>query len=287
MYIYFIMQTTIVNPVSCFGIGVHSGSRAQITIKPGKANTGIVFVRTDIKSENNYIEAIYSNVSDTSLGTTIKNSSNVQVSTIEHLMAAIWGCGVDNLIVEIDGPEVPIMDGSSKPFVFMIEYAGKQLQKARKKHLKVLKSVKIYNKDSEIICYPSDSLEIDLTIDFDNPVIGKQVILFDKQTEFKTDIANARTFGFLRDLDYLKSKGLAQGASLDNAIGIDNNLILNHEGLRYKDEFARHKLLDFVGDFFTAQCIMICSFKSYKAGHSLHNEFLRKLFSDPTAYELL
>lgn len=279
------MQVTILNPVSCYGIGMHSGQPIQLTLKPAKKNTGIVFVRTDIKDEANFIEASYKNVGDTSFSTTIKNSYGTQISTIEHLMAAIWGCGIDNLIVEIDGPEVPIMDGSSKPFMFMIECSGLKLQNAPRKFLKILKEVKVINQNSELLIQPSTSFKIDLTIEFKSKAIGRQNFTLDEMEAFKDHIADARTFGFLQELDYLKSKGLAQGASLDNAIGIDHDIILNHEGLRYKDEFVRHKLLDLIGDLSTAGGYIIGSISGNKTGHALNNQFLHQLFSDPYAYE--
>lgn len=279
------MQTSILNPVSCYGVGVHSGKVTQLTLKPAKENTGIVFIRTDITSENNFIEASYLNVTDTLLSTSISNSAGIQVSTIEHLMAALWGCEIDNVIVEVDGSEVPVMDGSSKAFVFMIECSGKKLQNAPKKHLKILKETKIINKDSEIIVSPFNSMRVDLTIDFNDKVIGKQNFVFSDKEFFKNNIADARTFGFVHELEYLRSKGLAKGASLDNAIGIECDVILNHNGLRYSDEFVRHKLLDLLGDFYTIGGNMIGSIIGYKTGHTINNQFLRQLFSDPYAYQ--
>lgn len=279
------MQLSINNSISCYGIGVHSGRPIQLTLKSAKKNTGIVFVRTDIKSGNNIIEASCLNVADTSLSTSIRNSNNVQVSTIEHLMAAIWGCGIDNMIIELDGPEVPIMDGSSKPFVFMIECAGKKLQDGPKKYLKILKELRVSHKDGEIIAIPSNTMKIDLTIEFDSKVIGKQNVIFSEQESFKENIANARTFGFVHELNYLKSKGLAKGASLDNSIGIDHDVILNQEGLRHDNEFVRHKLLDLLGDFYTAGGCVIGSFVGYKTGHALNNQFLRQVLSDPYAHQ--
>lgn len=278
------MQVTILNPISCYGIGVHSGKVTHLTLKPGKQNTGIVFVRTDVSTEINFIEASYSNVSDTLMSTGITNLSNIGVSTIEHLMAAIWGCGIDNLVIELDGPEVPIMDGSSKPFIFMIECSGRKIQNAPKKILKILKEVRVDYKDSELYAIPSDLMTVDLTIDFDNKVIGRQNFKFKDTGSFKEDVGGARTFGFLHELEYLRSKGLAQGASLDNAIGIDQDIILNHNGLRYKDEFVRHKLLDLIGDLNTAGGNIIGSFWGYKTGHAINNHLLRKLFSDPYSY---
>ncbi|HJD65261.1 MAG TPA: UDP-3-O-acyl-N-acetylglucosamine deacetylase [Rickettsia endosymbiont of Diachasma alloeum] len=281
-------QVTLSKPVSCYGIGIHSGKRTQLTIEPTKENTGIIFVRTDISSENNYIEAKYYNVSDTLLSTTISNSNKIQVSTIEHIMAALWGCGIDNAIIKIDGPEVPIMDGSSKPFVFMIECVGKKLQNAPKKYLKILKEVTAAHKDCELICSPSDHMKIDLTIDFNSKAIGRQSLVFSKQESFNDNIADARTFGFTKDVDYLQSKGLALGASFENVIGIDDqDKVLNPDGLRYQDEFVRHKLLDLFGDLYTSGNNIISSINGYKTSHALNNELLHRIFSDSTSHKFV
>jgi UDP-3-O-[3-hydroxymyristoyl] N-acetylglucosamine deacetylase len=280
-------QLTIENPISCFGIGVHSGNKTQVTLRPASENVGIVFIRTDVSSVYNKILATYSSVFDTSLSTSIKNNANISVSTIEHLMAAIWGCGIDNLIVEIDGSEVPIMDGSSKPFVFMLECAGFRILNAHKKYLKLLKEIRIEDSGTEIFASPSESMVIDLTIDFANKVIGKQKHTFCRDNNFKEEIADSRTFGFLQDLNYLQSKGLAKGASLDNAIGIDKDTILNHEGLRHDNEFARHKMLDLMGDLYTTGAHFIGTINGYKTSHHLNNQFLRKVFSDPYAYSFI
>ncbi len=279
------MQTTIQKPISCFGIGVHSGKKTQLTLKPAKADTGIIFVRTDVSEVDNKILASYDKVFDTKLSSSIKNDANIYVSTIEHLMAAIWGCGVDNLIIELDGPEVPIMDGSSKPFVFMIECAGKLQQNAPGKTLKLLKEIQIEDSGSEIIATPADETIIDLTIDFEDPAIGKQHQIFTPNSSFKDDIANSRTFGFLHELEYLKSKGLAKGASLDNAIGIDKGEILNQGGLRHDNEFVRHKMLDLFGDMYLSGSSLVAHIHGYKTSHALNNQFLRKLFSNPHAYK--
>lgn len=281
-------QVTLSKPVSCYGIGVHSGKRTQLTIEPAKENTGIIFIRTDISSENNYIEAKYFNVSDTLLSTTISNSNKIQVSTIEHIMAALWGCGIDNAIIKIDGPEVPIMDGSSKPFVFMIECAGKKLQNAPKKYLKILKEVKAIHKDCELTCTPSDHMKIDLTIDFNSKAIGRQNLVFSKQESFNNNIADARTFGFTKDGDYLQSKGLALGVSFENTIAIDDqDKVLNPDGLRYQDEFVRHKLLDLFGDLYTSGNNIVSSINGYKTSHTLNNELLQRIFSDNTSHKFV
>ncbi|MCC8417930.1 MAG: UDP-3-O-acyl-N-acetylglucosamine deacetylase [Rickettsia endosymbiont of Bryobia graminum] len=278
------MQVTIGNSVSCYGIGVHSGKITQLTLKPAKKNTGIVFIRTDVRQDINFIYTSPLNVTDTTLSTTIENEYKVSVSTIEHLMAAIWGCGIDNIIIEIDSPEVPVMDGSSKPFVFMIEYAGKSLQNAPRKYLKILKEVKAIHKDCELICTPSNMMHVDLTINFESKAIGKQNFIFSEKQSFNKDIADARTFGFIQELQYLKSKGLAQGASLENAIGIDQDTIINPDGLRYEDEFVRHKLLDLFGDLYTTGTPIIADIYGYKTSHALNNQLLRQIFTDSSSY---
>lgn len=278
------MQQTLQNPISCYGIGMHSGRKTQVTLKPAPADCGVVFIRTDISQVDNRVFAQYSNVCDTTLSTSIKNIAGTQISTIEHLMAAIWGCGVDNIIVEIDGPEVPIMDGSSKPFVFMIEYAGIKAQNASKKHLKLLKEVSVTDNGCDLFAQPNDGLHIDLSIDFASPVIGKQKHSLVKKQNFRDEIADSRTFGFLHELDYLQSKGLAKGASLDNAIGIDKDVILNHDGLRHDNEFVRHKMLDLLGDLFNAGGGFIGKINGHKTSHALNNKFLHKIFEDPYAY---
>ncbi len=279
------MQVSLLKPVSCYGIGVHSGKVTQLTLKPAKANTGIVFVRTDVREEINSIQATYQNVSATFLSTTIKNEHNVQVSTIEHLMAALWGCGIDNVIAEIDGPEVPIMDGSSKAFVFMIECAGKKLQNTPKRYLQILKTVRVTNNDSELVCTPANNMTVNLTVDYTSKVIGRQSLIFSKNESFKNTIADARTFGFVNELEYLQSKGLALGASLENAIGIDKDIVMNQDGLRYSDEFVRHKLLDLFGDMYSSGANIVGEIVGYKTSHALNNQLLRQIFSDTTAYK--
>jgi UDP-3-O-[3-hydroxymyristoyl] N-acetylglucosamine deacetylase len=277
------MQQTLQNPISCFGIGVHSGNKTQVTLKPAPTNSGVIFVRTDVTQVDNRVYATYNNVCDTTMSTSIKNIAGTQISTIEHLMAAIWGCGIDNIIVEIDGPEVPIMDGSSKPFVFMIEYAGIKEQNLSKKHLQLLKEIHVSDNGCEIFAKPSENFHVDLTIDFASTAIGKQQHSLSAKHSFRDEIADSRTFGFLHELDYLQSKGLAKGASLDNAIGIDKDIILNHEGLRHDNEFVRHKMLDLLGDLFNAGGNFIGEINGYKTSHALNNKFLHKLFEDPYA----
>ncbi len=280
-----LLQTTIANSISCYGIGVHSGKKTQVTLKSAPKDTGVIFIRTDVHLVDNKIQASYKNVFDTNLSTSIKNIAGTKVSTIEHLMAAIWGCNISNIIVEIDGPEVPIMDGSSQPFVFMIECAGIKKLTTPRKHLKLLKNIKIIDNGCEIIATPADDLHIDLAIDFNSLAIGKQQFSFSKNSNFIKDIADSRTFGFVHELDYLQSKGLAKGASLDNAIGIDGDVILNHNGLRHEDEFVRHKLLDLAGDLFSSGGGFIGKINGLKTSHSLNNQFLHKIFNDPYSYQ--
>ncbi|RYE05692.1 MAG: UDP-3-O-[3-hydroxymyristoyl] N-acetylglucosamine deacetylase [Rickettsiaceae bacterium] len=279
------MQVTIEHIVSCYGIGVHSGRITHLTLKPAKINTGIMFVRKDIATQTNFIQANYKNVIESSLCTGIRNESKIQVLTIEHLMAALWGCGIDNIIVELDNEEVPIMDGSSKPFVFMIEYAGKKIQNAPKRLLKIVKSIRVAHMDSEIIAEPYDDFKVDLTIEFAHKLIGKQNFTLADTKSFKEEVAAARTFGFLHELDYLQSKGKALGASLENSIGIDEDIIMNPEGLRCQKEFVKHKLLDLAGDFYTAGSSMLGSFVGHKTSHVLNNYFLHQIFSNPANYQ--
>lgn len=280
------LQTTIASPVSCYGIGLHSGKTTQLTLKPAKANTGILFVRSDVSEIDNVIKATHDNVFETKLSTSICNSTTkVHISTIEHLMAALWGCGIHNIIVEVDGPEVPIMDGSSKPFIFLIECAGVLLLQAKQKSLKLLKDIHISENGAEIFATPSLKPNINLSIDFDSPAIGKQQISFQENHKFKDEIADSRTFGFVKDLDYLLSRGLAKGASLDNTIGIENDVVVNSGGLRYDNEFVRHKLLDLLGDLYTSGGSFIGKIDGHKTSHYLNNVFLRKILSDTNAYE--
>ncbi|WP_194966788.1 UDP-3-O-acyl-N-acetylglucosamine deacetylase [Rickettsia endosymbiont of Cardiosporidium cionae] len=280
------MQATIYDEVVCRGIGVHFGRNVQLKLKPAPINTGIVFIRTDIFDVNNRIEALYSNVVDTSFSTTIANESGVRVATIEHLMAALFSCGLDNVYIEINSPEVPIMDGSSRSFVFMIEYVGIKFLEASKKILRLTKEFSVNIEDSTICAYPSDNMIIDLTIDFKNPIIGKQKLVLNDMYQLKNDIMYSRTFGFVKDFTYLRNMGLAQGSSLENTIAIADNSVLNYDRLRYHDEFVRHKLLDLLGDLNTIGCTLICSITGYKTSHAINHQFLKLLLADFSLYEI-
>ena len=280
------LQTTIKNTISCYGVGVHSGSRTQVTFKPAPAGSGVTFVRSDVSDVDNIIKASYDRVFETRLSTSVSNDAKISVSTVEHLMAALWGCKVDNILIELDGPEVPIMDGSSKPFVFMLECAGIKSLAKKRGVIKLKKEVSVIDNGCELIATPDDALCIDLTIDFDSPVIGRQNTILSNEVDFKNNIADSRTFGFTKDLDYLLKLGLAKGASLDNTIGIENDIILNHDGLRHQNEFVRHKMLDLLGDLYSSGGNIVAKIHGYKTSHHLNNMFLRKLFSDPYSYSV-
>lgn len=282
-------QKTINSKVSCNGVGLHSGVDTTITLLPAPCDTGIVFRRTDFEAGKNSIKAIYSNVVTTNLGTTISNEFGAKVSTIEHLIAALWGCGIDNIIIDIDGLEVPIMDGSSEPFVFLIECAGINIQDKPRHVIEVLKTVTIEEAEGKMIeVSPAAEFSVSLHIDFNHKQIQKQS--FDYKTtftSFKNDLCRARTFGFKHEIEQLHKMGLAKGGSLKNAILVGEDGIVNEEGLRYEDEFVRHKTLDFIGDIYLAGYYISGQFKGTKTGHGINNKMLHKLLSDPTAWRLI
>ena len=281
-------QHTIRHVVSCFGIGIHSGKPTSIALYPAAPNTGITFVRTDIKNLDNKIRAYYSNVSKTNFGTTVKNLAGVEIATIEHLMAAFWGCRIDNVIVEVDGSEIPSMDGSAEPFIFMIECAGRKDQGVRRKYLEVLKEISIEEGKTQIKMSPNEHFEVDVQIKFDSQLISTQQYSFsEKEKSFKHEISRARTFGFKHEEEALKTAGLAKGASLENVIVINNEKILNTGGLRYKDEFVRHKLLDLIGDFYLTGVPIKAAVTAVKPGHTINSKAIHKLLADKSAYRLV
>jgi len=281
-------QNTLAKEVSCVGVGLHSGDDVTMTLRPADEDTGIVFVRKDVKGFNPMVKADFRNVSATNLGTSIANNEGTMVATIEHLMAAFWGCDIDNAIVELDGPEVPIMDGSSEPFVFLIECAGIQKQEAPRKIIEVLKPVEV-RADNKIASFkPAENFSVSLEIDFKNSVISSQKCVFDSSdVSFKTDLCRARTFGFEDEVSYLRSQGLAKGGSLKNAVVVGKDKVLNEEGLRYQNEFVRHKILDCIGDFYLIGAHIKGSFSGYRSGHDLNNRLLHKFFEDKDAWRLL
>lgn len=281
-------QKTLERKVSCVGVGLHSGQNVTLALNPAPVNSGIVFKRVDVKGFDNIIPANYNKVTKTQLGTTISNDQGTIVSTVEHLMAALWGCGIDNALVEVDAAEIPIMDGSSEPFVFLAECAGIKEQELDRKIIKVIKQVEVRDGDKFAIVKPADDFSIDLEIDFASKAISNQKLIYSSnQVSFKTDLCRARTFGFDHEVEYLRTQGLARGGSLENAIVISGDKIVNKEGLRYNDEFVRHKLLDCIGDFYLAGQRIQGNFTAYKSGHALNNKLLHKLFDDSSAYEII
>lgn len=281
-----VRQRTLKNSIHCSGIGVHSGVKVSMVLRPAEADSGIVFRRTDPAGRGAEIEALWSNAIETPLCTTLQGPNGVRVATIEHLMSALLGCGVDNAVIELNGGEVPIMDGSAAPFVFLIECAGVVEQRAPRRGLRVLKKVEIREPHRAASLAPASGFSIDFEIDFDNPLVGQQEWFGHLTSEsYKEDIARARTFGFLHEIDKLRAMGLARGGSLDNAVVISGEEILNAGGLRYENEFVRHKVLDSIGDLLLAGGTIIGHFSGLRAGHSLTLRLLQKLFAEDGAWE--
>lgn len=279
-------QRTVADEISCTGIGLHSGKKVNLTIKPAPQNSGISFERIDI-SPGCKVKASFDNVVDTNMATTI-GFNGYSVSTVEHIMAAFFGMGIDNALVQIDGGEIPIMDGSSAPFIFLLKNAGVTIQNSHKRFLLVKKSVKVKDGNRSVKVNPSNELKITYKIDFDHPLIKDQSyeISFSKSS-FVDEISRARTFGFLRDVQTLKNNGLAKGGSLDNAIVVDDFRVLNEDGLRYKNEFVRHKLLDFIGDLAILGCVPIGHFVVERSGHSMNQKLLRLFMAQERSWEVV
>ena len=281
------MQQTLKNSIQLEGVGLHSGVNVNVLIKPADPDTGIIFKRTDVESSRSVIEANYKNVSSLVLCTTIKNSYGVSVSTVEHLMAAFYGEGVDNAIVEIDGPEVPIMDGSAFDFVESIRAVGIQEQNFSKEIIKVLKKIEIKEGSKFISIEPCEK---DLIIDFE--IVYKNPLIRTRRKELRlsngdlTSIYNSRTFCLYEDIDLIRSKGLAKGGSLENAIVVKDNEILNDDGLRNRHEFVYHKILDCMGDLMLAGKRIVGHIKTSQGGHHLTNLLLRQFFSDESNWKL-
>jgi len=280
-------QQTINFEFSLNGIGLHTGEKVMITIQPAKVNNGIKFIRKDLKKDN-IIDAVWSNVTSTNLCTTISNDNGVSVSTIEHLMSALSGMHIDNANILIDKPEVPIMDGSSLPFVEKLENSVILKQEIDRKIILVKKEILVTNTDSFAKITPNKQFSIDFEIEFDSHLINKQ----SRQLQlvngnYKSDISSARTFGFEKDVDNLRANGLALGGSLDNAVVVGEKNILNKEGLRFSDEFVRHKILDSIGDLYLAGHPIQGYFSGNKSGHYLNNQLLKKLFSDNSNYQII
>lgn len=283
-------QTTIAAAVQISGIGVHSGNPVSMTFHPAEAGTGIVFQRHHDNGNITEIKAVSANVGNTDLCTVLGRSQTQSIATIEHVMAAIYALGLDNLIVEVDGPEAPIMDGSSFPFIEAIEQVGIVNLGVKRRYIRVLKPVRIEAGSSWAEFRPYNGTRFEVEIDFDTPLIGRQTWGGDLTAEtFTKELSRARTFGFMRDVERLWAAGYALGSSLENSVVIsDDHTVINMEGLRYeKDEFVRHKTLDAVGDLALAGAQFIGCYRSYRGGHKVNANALKALLSDPTAYEIV
>jgi len=281
-------QTTLRDRVTVAGVGVHSAAPAQLVLQPADVDSGIVFLRTGLPGgRERLLEAKRSNVTHTALCTMLGDATGASVSTVEHLLAAFSGLQIDNVLVEIDGPETPIMDGSAADFVSAIDHAGRVQQSRSRRYLKILKPVRVASDTGYAEFLPAErGFRLDVEIDFDSPAIGRQRLLFDLDpAAFRRDIARARTFGFVSDVEKLWQAGYALGSSLENSVAIDGDAILNPEGLRYADEFVRHKALDALGDLSLAGSPILGLYRTYRPGHKLNAAALDALFANRAAYE--
>ena len=285
-----IKQRTLKNPIRATGIGLHTGEKVTLRLMPADINRGIVFRRLDADGQMlGEFQAGVEHVRDTRLSTTLERDG-IRVSTVEHLMSAFAGLGIDNVIVELNATEIPIMDGSSGPFVFLLQSAGIIEQSAPKKFIRIKRHIKINDGDKWANLSPYSGFKVKFTIDFDHPVMQSSTQSEEFQfstTSFVKEVSRARTFGFIDELETLQNAGLARGGSFDNAIVLDSFHILNKEGLRYEGEFVKHKILDAIGDLYLTGHLLIGEFQAYKSGHSLNNRLIRKLMQDKSAWELV
>jgi len=280
-----IKQRTLSNQIKATGVGLHTGKKINLTLKPAPINSGIVFKRVDVESQP--LKASLENVHDTRLSTTLSNEK-IQISTVEHLLSAMAGLGIDNSFVELDGPEVPIMDGSARPFVFMIQSAGIREQDAPKRFIKIKKTVKVEQDGKWAKIEPFNGFKVAFTIDFNHPTFTKtsQSSEIDfSSVSYLSQVSRARTFGFSKDIEILRKNNLALGGSVNNAIVIDDYRVINEEGLRFEDEFVKHKILDAIGDLYLLGHGIIGSFSAFKSGHHLNNLLLRELINNNEAWE--
>jgi len=283
-----ICQRTLRNVIRAKGVGLHSGERVYLTLRPAPPDTGILFRRIDLDPPVE-IAAKLDNVGDTRLSTTL-SADDVRVSTVEHLLSALSGLGIDNAVVDLSAAEVPIMDGSAGPFVFLIQSAGIEEQRVPKRFLRVLKSVEVRDGDKWARFSPYAGFKVDFTIDFNHPLFrgrSRQAEIDFAKTSYVREVSRARTFGFMRDIERLRENSLALGGSLDNAVVLDDYRVVNEDGLRYSDEFVKHKMLDAVGDLYLLGHNLIGAFTGYKSGHALNNCLLRKLMLQRDAWELV
>ncbi len=280
-------QTTLEDHVTIAGIGVHSGAPANLTLHPAEANSGIVFLRSGAEGRaDRELQANYRSVTATEFATVLGDHNGPAISTTEHVLAALHGCGVDNAVVEVDGPEVPIMDGSAAPFVAAIDQAGIVVLAEQRRYIQVLKTVRVGKGESHGELRPHlRGLRIETEIEFDHPMIGRQTVAMDVEPDtFRRDLARARTFGFMRDVSKLWSAGYALGASLDNTVVVAEDRVLNAEGIRFPDEFVRHKAVDAIGDLALAGAPIIGAYRSVRGGHKLNHAVLSALMADRSAW---
>ncbi|MFL6577547.1 MAG: UDP-3-O-acyl-N-acetylglucosamine deacetylase, partial [Povalibacter sp.] len=281
-----LQQRTIKNTIRATGVGLHSGKKVLMVVKPAAADTGVVFRRTDLDPVID-VPAYAENVGETMLGTTLIREGS-RVSTIEHLMSAFAGLGIDNAYIELSAEEVPIMDGSAGPFVFLLQSAGIEELPAPKRFARILQPIQVEDGDKWARFTPYNGFRVNFEIEFNHPIFKKrdQTASMDfSTTSFLREISRARTFGFMRDLEFMRSRNLALGGTMENAIVLDDTRILNEEGLRYEDEFVKHKILDAIGDLYLLGRSILGEFSGYKSGHALNNRLLRKLIATPAAWE--
>ena len=283
-----IRQRTLRNSIRATGVGLHSGKKVYLTLRPAAVNTGIVFRRVDLDPLVE-IPATAENVGDTTLSTTLVKDG-VRISTVEHLLSAMAGLGIDNAYVEMSAAEVPIMDGSAGPFVFLLQSAGIEEQSVAKKFIRIKREIRVEEDDKFASFLPRNGFKVTFTIDFDHPVFRGRPACAEVDfcsTSFVREVSRARTFGFMHEMEHLRSKGLARGGSVDNAIVVDDYRILNEDGLRYEDEFVRHKVLDAIGDLYLLGNSLIGEFRAHKSGHALNNKLLRALMAQQDAWEVV
>lgn len=282
-----IRQRTLKEIVKTIGVGLHSGRKVTLTLRPAAANTGIIYRRTDVNPPVDF-PAQPDSVRDTVLCTALVNEDGIRISTVEHLNAALAGMGIDNIIIEVDAPEIPIMDGSASPFVFLLQQAGIETQNAPKRFIRVKKPVRFEDGDKWAELVPYNGFRMDFKIEFNHPAIDvdQQHLKFDfSSTSFVKDISRARTFGFMKDIEYLQSQNLCLGGSFDCAIVLDEYRILNEDGLRFANEFVTHKVLDAIGDLYMCGHPIIGELRAFKTGHGLNNQLLRALLANQDAWE--
>jgi UDP-3-O-[3-hydroxymyristoyl] N-acetylglucosamine deacetylase len=283
-----VRQRTLKNSIQANGVGLHTGEKVYLTLHPSAPDTGVVFRRIDLDPVVE-IPAKAENVGDTMLSTTLIKD-DVRVSTVEHLLSALAGMGIDNLIIDVSAPEIPIMDGSAAPFVFLLQSAGIEEQNAPKKFIRVKRSVTVEQDGKQATFKPFDGFKINFAIDFDHPVFENQTLnasIDFSSTSFVKEVSRARTFGFMHEFEFLRAKGLARGGSLENAIVVDDSQIVNEDGLRFEDEFVKHKILDAIGDLYLMGNSIIGEFDAHKSGHGLNNASLLALIAEKDAWEMV